>query len=167
MWAPKLFTYYLSHITSLLGGYGGQLRQNFTTVFACSTFNSSPSTISFPHTDPGNLPHSWCAITFLGPFDPQQGGHLILLDLQLVIKFPPCSTILLPSAVIHHSNVVIQKGKERYLFTQYTASGLFRWVDHGFQKEDGYYSSLSEGERIEEEQAMQHRWAMGLGLFST
>jgi hypothetical protein len=167
MWAPKLFTYYLSHVTSLLDGYGGQLRQNFTTVFACSTFNFGPSTVSFPHTDPGNLPYGWCAITSLGPFDPQQGGHLILWDLQLVIEFPPGSTILLPSAVIRHSNVVIQKGEERYSFTQYTAGGLFRWVDHGFQKEDGYYSSLSEGERIEEEEAMQRHWAMGLGLFST
>jgi hypothetical protein len=166
-WAPKLFTYYLCHVTSLLDGYGGQLRQNFATVFACSTFNFGPSTVSFPHTDPGNLPYGWCAITSLGPFDPQQGGHLVLWDLQLVIEFPPGSTILLPSAVIRHSNVAIQKGEERYSFTQYTAGGLFRWVDHGFQKEDEYYSSLSEGERVEEEEAMQRRWAMGLGLFST
>lgn len=91
----------------------------------------------------------------------------MLWDLQLVIEFPPGSTILLPSAVLRHSNTVIQKGEERYSFTQYTAGGLFRWVDHGFQKEGEYYASLSEEETIEEEEVMQRRWTVGLGLFST
>jgi hypothetical protein len=74
---------------------------------------------------------------------------------------------MIPSAVLRHSNTAIQKGEERYSFTQYTAGGLFRWVDHGFQKEGEYYSSLSKGEATEEEGAMQHRWEKGLGLFST
>lgn len=91
----------------------------------------------------------------------------MLWDLQLVIEFPPGSTILLPSAVIRHSNTAIQNGEERYSFTQYTAGGLFRWVDHGFQKEKEYHASLSEGQRLAEEEAMRRRWAMGLSLFST
>jgi hypothetical protein len=69
--------------------------------------------------------------------------------------------------VLRHSNVAIQKGEERYSFTQYTAGGLFRWVDHGFQKEEDYYSSPSEEEMVVEEIAKQRRWTMGLGLFST
>lgn len=91
----------------------------------------------------------------------------MLWDLQLVIEFPPGSTILIPSGVLQHSNTPIQKGEERYSFTQYTAGGLFRWVDHGFQKEDEYHSSLSKEEAVEEEVAMRRRWTMGLGLFST
>jgi hypothetical protein len=166
-WAPKLFAYYTEHVTSLFSWYGSQLRRNFATVFTCSTFNFGPSTISFPHTDPGNLPYGWCAVTSLGAFDPKKGGHLVLWDLQLVIEFPPGSTILLPSAVLRHSNTTIQKHEERYSFTQYTAGGLFRWVDHGFQKEEEYRSKLSEEEVIEEEEAMRHRWTLGLGLFST
>jgi hypothetical protein len=154
-------------MTLLFNWYGTQLRRNFATVFACSTFNFGPRTISFPHTDPGNLPYGWCAVTALGSFNPKQGGHLVLWDLKLVIEFPPGSTILLPSAVIRHSNVAIQHGEERYSFTQYTAGGLFRWVDHGFQKESEYYSSLSGCERIEEEEVTQRRWATGLSLFST
>jgi hypothetical protein len=123
--------------------------------------------VLFTHTDTGNLPYGWCSITSLGPFDPKRGGHLVLWDLQLVIEFPPGSTIMIPSAVLRHSNTAIQKGEERYSFTQYTAGGLFRWVDHGFQKENEYYSNLSEEEAIEEEEAMRHRWEKGLGLFST
>ena len=91
----------------------------------------------------------------------------MLWDLQLVIEFPPGSTILIPSAALHHSNTPIQKGEERYSFTQYTAGGLFRWVDHGFQKEDEYHSGLLKEEVVEEEVAMRRRWTMGIGLFST
>jgi hypothetical protein len=40
-------------------------------------------------------------------------------------------------------------------------------VDHGFQKEQEYYSKLSEKETAEEAEAMRSRWEMGLGLFST
>jgi len=63
--------------------------------------------------------------------------------------------------------IAIQKGDERYSFTQYTAGGLFWWVDHGFQKESEYWDSLLEDVRIEEEEVMQHCWTIGLGIFST
>ena len=49
---------------------------------------------------------------------------------------------------------------------QYMAGGLFRWVDHGFQKEDDFWAGLSAQERAEEKKVMEARWAMGLGLFS-
>lgn len=162
-----MFAYYLAHINLLFGWYGRLLRRNFSTVFACSTFNFGPATVSFPHTDPGNLPFGLCAITALGPFNPKLGGHLILWDLKLVIEFPPGSTVLIPSAVLRHSNTSIQKKESRYSFTQYTAGGLFRWVDHGFQKEAEYHAGLSEQEEIMEEKIKQQRWSMGLGLFST
>ncbi|KAJ7883792.1 hypothetical protein B0H13DRAFT_2537891, partial [Mycena leptocephala] len=39
-------------------------------------------------------------ITALRRFNPDLSGHLILWDLKLVIRFPPGSTILIPSAII-------------------------------------------------------------------
>ena len=75
--------------------------------------------------------------------------------------------IMIPSAVIRHSNVPIQQGEECYSFTQYSAGGLFRWVDNGFQNEDEFWSKLQEHERAEEEVVMQNWWANGLSLFST
>ena len=121
--------------------------------------------VLFSYINSSNLPYGWCAVTTLGPFDPNQGGHLVLWDLQLVIEFLPGSTILLPSAVIQHSNIAIRKDEECYLFTQYTAGSLFHWVDYGFQKEDEYYSKLSEKVAVEEEEALRSRWEMGLGPF--
>ncbi|THU90572.1 hypothetical protein K435DRAFT_613407, partial [Dendrothele bispora CBS 962.96] len=102
-------------------------------VFGTCTVNFGPRTASRPHRDGANLAFGWCAITALGNFDPNKGGHLILWDLGLVIRFPPGSTILIPSALIKHSNIPIQNGETRYSFVQYSAAGLFRWVYNGFK----------------------------------
>ncbi|KAF9010891.1 hypothetical protein BDZ89DRAFT_964339, partial [Hymenopellis radicata] len=59
-----------------------------------------------------NLAWAWCAVPALGDFDPVFGGHLILWDLSLVIRFPPGATILLPSALLTHSNVAVREGEE-------------------------------------------------------
>lgn len=40
-------------------------------------------------------------------------------------------------------------------------------MDHGFQKEEDYWGSLSAEEQKEEQNVTKGRWAMGLGLFST
>ncbi|KAJ7687980.1 hypothetical protein B0H14DRAFT_2653532 [Mycena olivaceomarginata] len=54
-------------------------------VFAACTFNFGPHTITVPHLDFGNLSWGWCAITALGHFNPDLGGHLVLWDLKLII----------------------------------------------------------------------------------
>jgi hypothetical protein len=106
-------------------------------------------------------------VTALGSFDPKKGGHLILWDCHLVIEFPPGSTILLPSAILAHSNVVVSPNKTRYSFTQYTAGGLFRWVDRGFKKSADFYASLADD--IDELEAQKEkdrgRWEYGISLF--
>ncbi|KAJ3978843.1 hypothetical protein F5890DRAFT_1559572 [Lentinula detonsa] len=77
-------------------------------VFATTSVNFGPRTETHPHCDTGNLAHGWCAIIALGDYNPNEGGHLLLWDLGLIIRFPPGSTILFPSALITHSNVPIQ-----------------------------------------------------------
>ncbi|KAJ7068935.1 hypothetical protein B0H15DRAFT_925906 [Mycena belliarum] len=120
-----------------------------------ATLNFGPMTVTLPHIDGLNLAWGWCAITALGSFNPDLGGHLVLWDLKLIIRFPPGSTILIPSAILRHSNVVIQPGEQRYLFTQFTAAGLFRWVDNGFK------SDLTAARS----RASQTRWREGIDSF--
>ena len=106
-----------------------------------------------------------CSITAGGSFDPTEGGHIYLVELKLVIEFPPGSTILIPSAVIRHGNVPIQQGETRTSFTQYAAGGLFRWVDYGFKT----WNQLSESDPARanlELQQRAHKWADFLNLFS-
>ncbi|KAJ7232600.1 hypothetical protein B0H12DRAFT_1239586 [Mycena haematopus] len=135
-------------------------------VFAACTFNFSPRTICAPHLDFANLAWGWCSITALGNFDPDVGGHLILWDLRLVIRFPPGSTILLPSALIRHSNIPIMAHEQRGSFVQYTAGGLFRWVRNGFKTQEEWEMSASPEElavRVEEQKG---RWEEGIQMFS-
>ncbi|KAJ7827602.1 hypothetical protein B0H14DRAFT_3466869 [Mycena olivaceomarginata] len=109
-YAPDLHAYY-SHTMDKLHKWNSTLLHNFprnVSVFAAATFNFGPRTVTFPHLDFANLAWGWCAITALGDFDPDCGGHLILWDLKLIIRFPPGSTILIPSALIRHSNTSIQ-----------------------------------------------------------
>lgn len=166
-WAPRLYHYYVQHLGPLFKSYPRLHRNFLNSVFACATFNFGPQTCCFPHKDSGNLSFGWCAITALGKFDPTCGGHLILWDLKLVIEFPPGSTILIPSATIRHSNIAIRPHETRYSFTQYTAGGLFRWVDHGYQTEASYQAGWSKGRKAEEEETNGRRWAEGVKMFST
>jgi hypothetical protein len=102
----------------------------------------------------------------LGPFDPKRGGHLVLWDLKLVVEFPPGALILLPSATIAHSNIPVDEGDERISFTQFTAGGLFRYMDNGFrtQAEFAAEDPLAYAKAMD---ARESRWAEGLALYST
>ncbi|KAJ7868402.1 hypothetical protein B0H14DRAFT_2166337, partial [Mycena olivaceomarginata] len=54
--------------------------------------NFGPHAIAVPYLDFGNLSWGWHTITALDWFTPDRGGHLILWDLKLIIRFPPSSS---------------------------------------------------------------------------
>ncbi|KAJ3898134.1 hypothetical protein F5879DRAFT_910160 [Lentinula edodes] len=144
-----------------------ELRANFrNTAFAATTFNLGPRSFSPPHMDPDNRASSWCADTNMGPFDPDKGGHLVLWDLGLVIRFPPGSTILFPSALITHSTIPIQAHESRYAIIQYSSGGLFRWRDNGFQSDKSFLAKATAEERAEREASRASRWKLGLQKFT-
>lgn len=87
--------------------------------------------MTLPHRDSQNYAGGWCAITALGNFDYTKGGHLILWTLGIALEFPAGSTIMIPSALIMHSNVPIGVHETRYSFTNYFAGQLLHWVDNG------------------------------------
>ncbi|KAJ7432253.1 hypothetical protein B0H11DRAFT_1760777, partial [Mycena galericulata] len=90
------------------------------------TFDLGPQTVTPPQCGSRRIIlWWWIAITALGKFDPDRGGHLILWDLGRVLRFPPGSTVLLP-AVLRYSVAAIQTGETRYSITQYTAAP-FAW----------------------------------------
>lgn len=106
-----------------------------------------------------------CAIQALGEFDPTEGGHLVLSDLQLVIEFPPGSLILIPSATLIHSNLPVREGEYRASFTQYCAGNLFRYIDNGFRTEKQLAKEDPSG--YQQMCALKAtRWQLGLDLLS-
>jgi hypothetical protein len=110
-----------------------RLRRPFKdSPFGTMTFNFGPQVCTFPHKDLKNLSWGWCSVTSLGSYDPKKGGHLVLWDLKLAIEFPPHASILIPSAIIEHSNTAIGPTESRMSVTNYNSAGLFRWVAYGF-----------------------------------
>ncbi|SJK99854.1 uncharacterized protein ARMOST_03165 [Armillaria ostoyae] len=142
-WAPSLFCYYATHLHDLLIHDATLVMNWANSIFACITFNFGPLMLCFHHMDSGNLPFGWCTITTLGKFNYRRGGHLVLWDLKLVINFPPGSTILIPSAILCHSNTSLTCGERRYSFMQYTLGALFHWVDYSFQSSESHWASLT------------------------
>ncbi|KAJ7821400.1 hypothetical protein B0H14DRAFT_2371350, partial [Mycena olivaceomarginata] len=136
-------------------------------AFAAATINFGPSTVALPHIDGLNLAWGWCAITALGLFNPDVGGHLVLWDLCLIICFPSGSTILIPSTILRHSNIGIGANKHQDSFTQYSTTGLFRWVDNSLQSDRTVEADIQGNTEAEAEQAeTRHtRWADGINNF--
>ncbi|KAI9060073.1 hypothetical protein FKP32DRAFT_1578629, partial [Trametes sanguinea] len=162
LFAPHLYMYYEDTMEVLLSS-DACLRLNFPhNIFGAATFNLGPATISHAHTDHLNLPWGWCAITAAGLFDPRRGGHIVLHDLRMIIELPPGSTILIPSAIICHSNTSIAPGERQYSFTQYSAGELFRWVACGFRP----VKTLPRMSAKAVEREGDEQWRAGLGMLS-
>ncbi|KAJ8073037.1 hypothetical protein PM082_019905 [Marasmius tenuissimus] len=65
-----------------------ELVQNFARCcFAACTFNFGQA-VTRRHTDYLNLLFGLCAVLPVGSYNPEEGGHLILWGLRLVIEFP-------------------------------------------------------------------------------
>ncbi|KAH9484728.1 hypothetical protein JR316_0001628 [Psilocybe cubensis] len=166
-WANQLYQYYATTLSKLHSKHP-KLRRIFPdSIFSAVSYNFGPWTTCFQHKDFANLAFGWCAVTALGDFDYTAGGHLILWELKIVIEFPPGCTILFPSALITHSNVPIKETERRYSFAQYTAGGIFRWVENNFMTRERYLAKLTREQRAQDEEANATRWKLGLSLLST
>lgn len=136
-------------------------------VYPCRSFNLGRHTASYPHTDTCNLAQSWCSITPIGTFDARLGGHLILKELQLIVEFPASSTILIPSALITHSNTAVGEHERRYSLVQYAAGGLFRWVENGYMTDTEWMETATEGQLEQRKKEESERWREAAAMFMT
>ncbi|KAL0562366.1 hypothetical protein V5O48_019721, partial [Marasmius crinis-equi] len=110
LWAPRLYGRYKTTADAVRHhSRTSHLPWNFSpeNVFAAAAFNFGGKVRTFKHRDHLNWAFGWCAITALGEFNPKKSARLVLWEFKLVINFPPGSTVLIPSAVITHSNTRI------------------------------------------------------------
>lgn len=171
MFQPKLYKYYDSVLNNLCARNRRLRRLWKKNVYAGATFNVGPRTVTGKHYDHLNLAYGACAITAIGTYNPKTSGHLVLWDLGLIIEFPPLACIIIPSAIVAHSNTRLAEGERRYSFTQYSAAGLFRWEDCGYMSKTSLQKSgrkLREGQgywdravidRISTWEEVQAMWA--------
>jgi predicted 2-oxoglutarate/Fe(II)-dependent dioxygenase YbiX len=144
------------------------LVENFKNgAWATMTIHFDSQTVSCPHNDMDNLAYGWSCITALGNFDPHKGGHLVLWDVNMVVTFPPGSTVMIPSAVVLHSNTPISSAERRHTLIQHSPAGLFRWVDNDFQSDEARELQSSTEELQKREKTNQTRWSEGLALLPT
>ncbi|VDC03028.1 unnamed protein product [Peniophora sp. CBMAI 1063] len=132
-------------------------------IYPTVTFNLGPVSVTYGHNDGTNYAGIPCSITALGSFKAEEGGHLVLFDLRLYIKFPAGRTILLSSAGLRHGNTQLAPGDKRYSVTQYCQGSLIRWVAYGFRKSGDF----TDAEKDEMDEAAGEGWAAQLGRFST
>lgn len=145
------------------------LRRNYDSkvgIFPCRSFNLGNQSASYPHVDEKNLAQSWCSITALGQFNPDLGGHFVLWDFKLFIRFPPGSTILIPSALFCHSNTAIQPEEKRHSIVQYAAGGLARWVDYDQMTEVEWHAQATSVKIQEKNRKKKTRWVDAVGLYT-
>lgn len=136
-------------------------------IMPAAAFNLGPATVCRPHRDSANLSFGICAVTALGAYDPSKGGHIVFKELRLVVAFPPGSTVLLPSAILTHSNTAVGEDETRYSFTQYAAGSLFSYVQNGMKSNKDVNEKLMPGseEHLQRLQADRNRWKDGVEMF--
>ncbi|TFK60791.1 hypothetical protein BDN72DRAFT_778955, partial [Pluteus cervinus] len=167
-YAPKLYANLCRHMAALHRTKKA-LRKNFhNSVFSGATFNLGPKTESFEHTDWNNVAYGLCALTALGDFDSEKGGHLILYDLNLFVRFPRGAVILLLSSVLRHGNTPIGPDETRMSLSQYCAGGIFQWLRYGCKTATHLMGNAS-GRNLKKSVDRTHdeRVAESLSLFST
>lgn len=163
---PKLHPLY-SNVLDAITEENPLLQRNFeNSSFAGAHLNCGPNTCTLRHRDFLNFAAGACPVFALGKFDPTRGGHLVLWDLKLVIQFPPGSLIILPSALLEHSNLPIQQGETRMSFAQYTAAGLLRWVHNGRMSDKDYRKVASPEELAEWLDHRAHLWEESIALMN-
>jgi hypothetical protein len=133
-------------------------------AFPCRSFNLGQQTATVKHKDHKNMAQGWCSVTPVGEFNPDMGGHFVLWDYKMVIRFPAGSTVLIPSALLSHSNTPVQPSETRYSIVQYAAGGLSRWVQNGFMTDKDRLAS-EEG-RTSYEGEKRSRWISAINMYT-
>jgi hypothetical protein len=117
-------------------------------VFASVSFNLGERSCCIPHTDQGNIARGWCSITPVGSFNPDDGGHLIFWDLGIAVRFPAGATILIPSALLVHSNATMASG-DRMCMVQFTCGELDHFVANGCQSKADWLDGKTEVDKAQ------------------
>lgn len=166
-WAPELHKLYSdthAKITEHYGLHKDTIGGNCP--FAAITVNFGPQVVCWRHRDLKNLAYGVCPITVLGDFDSELGGHIILHELKLIVQMRSGDTIFIPSAVVTHETMPIGPGETRESIALYSAGGVFRDADAGFQS----YTSWEKKDKAAYDQHIlkgEQRWADGWSLFTT
>ncbi|KAJ7032397.1 hypothetical protein C8F04DRAFT_959072 [Mycena alexandri] len=134
--------------------------------FAAATFLLGPRCLNVLNDD---LTWGWAALTALGTFNADKGGHIILWDLNMVVWFPEGATILLPRALIRHSFVKIAPSETRYCLIQHTPAPVFHFHKNGNRTDTEFAATATQQEHAarEEIRAGRKNGDLALSMLTT
>ncbi|KZT32854.1 hypothetical protein SISSUDRAFT_972879, partial [Sistotremastrum suecicum HHB10207 ss-3] len=101
--------------------------------FMAMSINIGPNAVCHKHIDIANLVSGICIILVFGKFKSRRGGHLVLHEAEVIWEGPSGTIFLIPSALIHHSNLALLAGEDRCVITLYSQAGLYRFRDQNYQ----------------------------------
>ncbi|KAJ7018028.1 hypothetical protein C8F04DRAFT_1278435 [Mycena alexandri] len=146
--------------------YNHRERPVWCSPFAAATFLLGPRCLNFLDND---LTWGWAALTALGTYNPDKGGQIILWDLNLMVHFPPGTTILLPRSLIRYSFVEIAPGETRYCLIQHTPAPVFHFTENGNRTDPQFAATATEQEHAarEEQRAARKNGDLALNMLVT
>lgn len=125
---PKLFRLNEQILLGLLHSDPSLHRVFPDSVFCATTLshsNSADPAITCPDRE------GIFSLTTGGSYDYHHGGHLVVSNHDLVIEFPPCSTILFSSTSVTLNWLPVSPGETRGFMTQFTESKTLTNVHRG------------------------------------
>lgn len=78
------------------------------------------------------------AITVLGSYDHQKGGHIVFSDDDAMVELPVGATVLFPAGTKRYNFAAVGKNEQRFLFRQFCSAGVFRWIDKGGRSDNDF-----------------------------
>jgi hypothetical protein len=157
---------YHNALQSYEGYYGASSRPLYHSIFSAATIQFGSKALK-PLDD--ERAWGWTAFTSLGTYNPDYGGHMILWDLRLLIRFPPGTTILIPRALVRYSFVKIAAHETRYCLMQYTPAPIFGFCSNGGRSdlEFARNATRAEHDTREAERAGQSDGELPMDILST
>ncbi|KAJ3831348.1 hypothetical protein F5878DRAFT_88415, partial [Lentinula raphanica] len=95
---------------------------------------------------------------FYTPWSSRASRFILFSGIGLIIRFPSDSTILLPSALLTHSNIPIEDGETRYSIVQYALEGLLRWVYNSLRSNAEFAKTATDEEKAQHKRDEKTRW---------
>jgi hypothetical protein len=146
--ATNYYWFYFNALQHYEAHYVGTPRPLFYSIFSAATFLLGNKALK-PLED--DLAWGWSAFTTLGTYNADTGGHIILWDLNLLVRFPPGATILIPRALVRYSFVRIAAHETRYCLIQFTPAPIFKFCGNGGRSDLEFARNATRAEHEERE----------------
>ncbi|KAK6969081.1 hypothetical protein R3P38DRAFT_3244084 [Favolaschia claudopus] len=162
--APHSYAYALG-MTQQLKARGIVTSPFTSSAFTSAAFNFGDAP-SVPDTNDDAAIETFEAITVVGKFDEDEGGHLELQDENKIIKLSAGTTVLLATGSKPYKFSAVGKTEHLFLFRQWCSAGVFRWLCKGGRTDAEFQKDASFEDRLSWLNASHDRGVASIKLFS-